>query len=292
MSIEIYYFSGTGNSLYVARQMQAMLPDVRLTPIVSLLERDVIHSESRIIGFVFPNFCLTIPIPMYEFLLKLDLSQADYLFAVCTRGGSPSQAFAYINRLIKPQGKQLQAAMLLTMPWNHPVGKENLPGKNTQIRIGELEAILQEKLPAFCRAVAAGEPDLVEDTDADLELSSGIKLFDLLVSKPFNFKSHRYMYQRIMKFGADETCSGCGTCETVCLSQKIVLQNGRPVWQEEIPCYACYACINYCPQQAVQVLSNGLIKSVSPQLKRYHHAAVGVMDIAAQRGMLSKEETK
>ena len=39
MSIEIYYFSGTGNSLHVAQQLRKRLPDCTLIPILSLVNR-------------------------------------------------------------------------------------------------------------------------------------------------------------------------------------------------------------------------------------------------------------
>lgn len=38
MSTEIYYFSGTGNSFYVASELQKRLPDARLMPIVGFLD--------------------------------------------------------------------------------------------------------------------------------------------------------------------------------------------------------------------------------------------------------------
>ena len=34
MSTEIYYFSGTGNSLFIAKELQKRLPDSMLIPIV------------------------------------------------------------------------------------------------------------------------------------------------------------------------------------------------------------------------------------------------------------------
>ncbi|MHC1782028.1 MAG: hypothetical protein AB9891_04560 [Anaerolineaceae bacterium] len=95
MSIEIYYFSGTGNSLHAARELQCRLPAAVLIPITRLLQDRVIRSHAEVVGLVFPNFCLTIPIPVKEFLTRGDFSSTRYLFAVCTRGGSPSQAFDF-----------------------------------------------------------------------------------------------------------------------------------------------------------------------------------------------------
>ncbi|GAH26880.1 unnamed protein product [marine sediment metagenome] len=51
-------------------------------------------------------------------------------------------------------------------------------------------------------------------------------------------------------FYADSKCTGCGICEKVCLSQKIKMINKKPVWQKNVKCYLCYACLNYCPEQS------------------------------------------
>jgi flavodoxin len=58
MNTEIYYVSGTGNSLHVARELRKRTPEAKLTPIVRLLHQDIIKTGADTIGFVFPNFCL------------------------------------------------------------------------------------------------------------------------------------------------------------------------------------------------------------------------------------------
>lgn len=46
MSPEIYYFSGTGNSLHVAKELQKRIPQTKLISIVSLLKKEVIETSS------------------------------------------------------------------------------------------------------------------------------------------------------------------------------------------------------------------------------------------------------
>lgn len=283
MNTEIYYFSGTGNSLHVARELQERIPGATMTPIVRLLNSGAIQSTADTIGFVFPNFCLTIPIPLHDFLEIADLSSARYIFAICTRGGSPSQAFDYINELLSRQNRRLSAQLNITMPWNHPVGKENLPRLNSADRIAQLESAMRQKLDAFSRYIIAGEEHIQADTDAEIKLPPVAKFFDRLVTRPFNYKSHAYMYREVVHFYNDAQCKGCGVCEKVCLSGKIEIVDGRPAWKKDVPCYACFACINYCAQQAIQVRSNFLVDSHSAENHRYHHQSITYNDIAGQR---------
>ena len=282
MSIDIYYYSGTGNSLYVAREFQKRIPEANLIPIIRLLSRGAIRTSADTVGFVFPNFCLTIPIPVYEFLHKADLASAGYIFAICTRGGSQTEAFDYMDEILEVQGKALNARLDINMPWNHCFGKENLPGMNSAERIAHLEAKMQSQLDDFCRFILMREPYLQKEA-GDYEISAGMKWFDLLVPKSLNYKSHETMYRNLVHFWADTECSGCGICAKVCINERIELVDNKPNWRGDVPCYACFACINYCPRQAIQVQSRFPIRSYSEVNDRYHHKSVTYQDIAGQR---------
>jgi len=51
-NMEIFYFSGTGNSLRIAERI-AKNQGGRTIPIASLEEKNIIHTQSDIIGIVF-----------------------------------------------------------------------------------------------------------------------------------------------------------------------------------------------------------------------------------------------
>jgi ferredoxin len=286
MNMEIYYYSGTGNSLHVARELQMRIPAAKLTAIVHSLRNGCIKTGAEKIGFVFPNFCLTLPIPVHDFLEKADLSSARYIFAICTRGGSQSEAFEYMRQMLKRKKKRLNAQLEVNMPWNHPV-KENLPGLNSEERVSHMELVMQDKLDTFSQAIVGGvdyvQKESQKEVDEEYELSVGMRLFDLLIPKSLNYKSHEYMYQQLVHFYADTKCCGCGTCEKVCLSQKITITDGKPAWNKEVKCYACFACINYCPRKAIQVQSKFPIESNTVVNDRYHHERMNFKDIARQR---------
>ena len=53
MGTEIYYFSGTGNSLVVAKDV-AEKNNGKLVSIPSLMNKKSIKTEADVIGFVFP----------------------------------------------------------------------------------------------------------------------------------------------------------------------------------------------------------------------------------------------
>lgn len=59
--------------------------------------------------------------------------------------------------------------------------------------------------------------------------------------------------------------------------------NKKPEWQNDVKCYFCYACINYCPAQAAQIKTKWYMKSYTNQNGRYPHPYAIVNDIAEQK---------
>jgi ferredoxin len=260
------------------------MPQAELMPIVRLLRQDTVKPSADTVGLVFPNFCMTVPIPLRDFLQRLDLaSTRRYIFALCTRGGSPSEAFEYINEILEKQNKRLNAQLDVNMPWNHMLTENLTATTNSEKMIGQLESVMQDELDLFTKAINAREAYVQPDTDAGFKIPFGIKVFDLLVPKWLNYKLHDYMYQRLVRFYSDSKCTGCGVCEKVCLNKRITLVDQRPVWKQDVRCYACFACINFCPQQAIQIESRFPIQSNTDVNDRYHHPSMTYKDIAEQR---------
>lgn len=105
--VEIYYFSGTGNSLHVAKELQKRIPGANLISIVNLLTKDGIETNGETVGFVFPIHGMTIPIPVKKFIKKLDLKSTKCIFAIATRAGTQHRAFIEIENILNKRGKGL-----------------------------------------------------------------------------------------------------------------------------------------------------------------------------------------
>ncbi|MFX0200735.1 MAG: EFR1 family ferrodoxin [Candidatus Hodarchaeota archaeon] len=106
MSTELYYFSGTGNSLHVARELQKRIPRAKLIPIISLVNEETVTTNGKTIGFMFPHYASTLPKIVYTFIEKLNLESAQYLFAIATRGGTETMAFIEIDKILKKKGEK------------------------------------------------------------------------------------------------------------------------------------------------------------------------------------------
>ena len=267
MNTEIYYFSGTGNSLHVARELESRLPETVLVPMIDALRDDRIETTAETVGLVFPIHNLTIPVPVERFLQRADVRSARYIFAVATRLCS-DRVFLNVDKILARQGKSLDAYFSVEMVCTYTPLFQIPP----QAAIAEMETELQKSLDGIQTTVASRQTHREKDDPLLFLLSR--TLFPLI--RAFMFKVRFPDMAR--SFYADSRCTGCGLCEKVCLSERIRMKDDRPEWIESIDCVYCFACLHYCPVEAVQLRGR---KTVTKG--RYHHPEVKAADIARQK---------
>jgi ferredoxin len=267
--MQLYTFSGTGNSLHAARALAARFPDAAIVPILRALQEDEVKTRAEVVGVVFPIHALTLPWVVRAFLEQADFSSASYIFAVSTRECF-AKVFDDIDRLLARGGKHLDAGFAFEMPQNYiPVFETYSPEECARTEEGMREAL--ERIEA---AVAAREPHRPKDPAWLFPLSHIVMP---LVSAFFRKLRFPNMER---SFYADESCTGCGICESVCPTGKIRLADGKPVWRDSVRCAYCFACLHYCPSAAIQIKGRK-----TAEKGRYHHSAVKAADIAAQKGL-------
>jgi len=267
MTTQIYYLSGTGNSLHVARELQRRLPEADLVPIISVFKDERIETSADTFGLVFPIHNLSAPIAVSRFLQRVDLSSAKYLFAVATRLCS-DKVFLNIDRILKSQGKSLDAYFSIEMPCTY-TPLFTLP---SQEEIMKMENELQKKLDEI-KTIVEHKRASREKDDA-LVFVLGHIIYPLLTAYMYKFR----FPDMARCFYADSKCTGCGICEKVCLSDRIKMKNGKPEWLESIDCLYCFACLHYCPVEAIQIeWRNTITKG------RYHHPEIKASDITRQK---------
>ncbi|MDG6221812.1 MAG: EFR1 family ferrodoxin [Candidatus Bathyarchaeota archaeon] len=267
MSTEIYYFSGTGNSLHVSKELQNRLPKSSLLPIISLLKKEKIKVNAEKVGIVFPIHALTFPWVVKDFLQKIDLESDSYLFAIATRECFAT-VFSKIDKLLANQNRSLDAYLSFEMPTNYVL----MFNTYSQEKIDNAESKMLEKLDSFVQVVNNRETFRPKDNPMYFGLSHVV--YPLLT---YWFQKRRFPKME-RSFYVDNNCSGCGICEQVCLSNKIKIVDKKPVWQENVKCTYCLACLHYCPDCAIQIMGRNTVNR-----GRYHHPDVLATDIINQK---------
>jgi ferredoxin len=258
MTATIYYFSGTGNSLHVARTLAARCKG-RLFNIAGLQDRAEIADHSEAVGLVYPVSFGSMPGPVKDFAGRLKLRGTPYVFAVVTSGaGMPGDALTGIDRLLRKNGSVLSAGFVLAMPDNAYIGMNMITPPDKR------EAILKASEDRLsCIA------DIIDKREtagfADKAATAGrvvMPAMRTVMTRAFRLQK---------KLASTAGCTGCGTCEKLCPTGNISVESNRVIWGDR--CTLCLACFHWCPQQAIR------IGNKSEGIARYHHPAVTVEDM-------------
>lgn len=115
----IFYFTGTGNSLAVARDISDRLGDTKLVSIADAIKENNIDLPYKRIGFVFPVYYSNVPLIVKHFIEKLRFNKSQYIFGVMTFGGSYVKTLSKLNQYITSRGGALSAGFAVHMPGNY-----------------------------------------------------------------------------------------------------------------------------------------------------------------------------
>jgi NAD-dependent dihydropyrimidine dehydrogenase PreA subunit len=281
METEIFYFSGTGNSLYVANQIKLKLGNADVVSIIKQLKLNEIRSTGKIVGVVFPVHALTIPIAVRKFLRKIDLSSAQYIFVVATRLGIVFNDFKGIDSLISKKGHNIDSFFLVNMYSND--SKDKHYKTPTSFEISEIEKKVMIQVDEIANIIKKRKTCINNDNTYLISHPYGKIRNAILEKMVIGLLKLSEKIGGVNYFYNDDKCTGCGICEKVCLSEKIKMEKKMPFWQKNIVCYMCYACLNYCPAHSVQIKDIPGVKSYTKYVGRYNHPYANIAQIANQK---------
>ncbi len=272
MSVTVFYFTGTGNSLAAARTLSARLAEAVVVPLAAILnsgKRYQVKTDKAV--FIFPVYCAGIPALVARALALIDLSKVSYVAAIANCASSAGAALdifaAELQRCCK---KSLAAGWIIYMPGNYTP----LYGSERPDSIVRYLREADNRLLEIACAVKQGAA-------VDYALPAPLALLTGFLWK-INVSCFPYMQKR---FRAERTCTGCGLCAKVCPVGNIVMSaTSRPQWLKK--CEQCMACLQYCPVEAIQCLwwTKGRA--------RYRHPEIAAGEIAAQKSLPEETENR
>ncbi len=224
----IFYFSGTGNSKWVADKIAEKICD-KAYDISELNDIPKLSYEKQI-GFVFPIYAWGVPEPMNLFIKKLKKTNL-FTFAVCTCGANAGLALKKLSSIY-----HLDSSYSVIMPNNYIIGSEL-----------EKKSIILKKLKNAQNDIDKISQNIIEQKNGYF-VKEG--MFPIIKSTFINKGFNKFARSTNHFYVNKEKCNGCGLCATMCPIHTIEMHNGKPTWNDK--CYRCLRCINKCPQVAIQ----------------------------------------
>jgi formate hydrogenlyase subunit 6/NADH:ubiquinone oxidoreductase subunit I/flavodoxin len=242
----VFYFSGTGNTRWVARLL-AEATNERLINMAEAMDSpesahcEVLQTHERI-GIAFPVHSWGMPPIVESFIdrLVLDNFDGNFVYMVCTCGDDIGQTATALSRKLEKRGWQLNSAYSLQMPNTYVC----LPGFDV-----DRDELRDDKL-------SKAKIRMKEICDEIYQRKTGQS--NIVKGKWAWAKSHviRPAFQRMLKNKGDKpfhitpACSGCGLCEKVCPVRNIDFSQAHPQWLGN--CTNCLACYHICPVHAIR----------------------------------------
>jgi len=250
MKTTIYYFSGTGNSLKVAKDIASGLKDAE---IIQICRNNIgfNNTDSKKIGFVFPVYFSGMPFLVKEFIRKVKIPSDAYVYTVVTFGAAAGASISQLEKLLTYKDIKLSAAFKMKMPGNYQVMYSPY-SEAKQKKCFENE---EKKISQIVKSINNSEMAKFSGVGENFMKAVGGMIY-------INFKP----YEMDKNFWTDEKCNVCGLCVKVCPANNIKMNDGKPEWQHK--CEQCVACIQWCPQKSIQY------KKVTVNRGRYHHPDV------------------
>lgn len=249
----IFYFTGTGNSLALAKRIAEEQGEklVSIAKELSDSESTFVYTleEDEIIGFVYPVYAWAPPQLVLDFLDRIRLvGTPSYTFSLCNCAEEEGKTSDLFEKHFRAKGMDLLGVFTAVMPNNYILGFD-----------ADEEAVENRKL-------SRAEDDLkwINETILQRKPDRSMRLlgrFSFVKSYLINKGFNKYGLNP-SKYYAEQTCNGCKLCEQICPVHTIKV-NGTPKWGKS--CTMCFACLNRCPMHAIQLGRRTIGK------KRYVH---------------------
>lgn len=234
----ILYFTGTGNSRYVARKIAEKTGD-ELVSINRILKEKKpsqgLSSETPYV-FVLPTYAWRIPRIIDAFIRRYKFGGSNKVYFVLTCGEDTAKAIEYLKDLCKVKSWELIGFAEVIMPDFYIA----LTSKIDRPQADKIICQSKDRITQVGELINDGKPfNILTPSGVAGKLKSGVE----------NIAFYKF-FIKADGFHTSVKCNGCGQCARTCPLNNITMEHRKPVWGKQ--CTHCMACIQGCPQSAIE----------------------------------------
>ena len=227
----IFYFTSTGNSLAVAKQIGGTL-----ISIPQIIAQETLHYKDDVIGLIFPIYGFGTPKMVHSFLTKFKW-EADYSFVIGTYGNIAGASMLNVQKLAKQYGNQFDYANSLLMVDNY------LPLYDVNDQIAKLPQKKIEENLATILSDIQNRKKLQATSPLHWRATTGIIQF---------LEGAAMSPKQAQRYIVNNNCTQCGICAKVCPTKNITVTD-RVIFGDN--CDWCLGCLHLCPKNAIHMKS-------------------------------------
>ena len=242
----IFYFTGTGNTRWVAKQLaEATGEELYFIPEeLKKQECRYVLKDGERLGFCFPTHGWQPPHIVRQFIRRMVVCsdgasvESHFCYAVTTCGDNMGEAMTILNKELAAKGLSAQSTFAVVMP-------------ESNVCFSFLHLDTKENAQ---RKIETAKERMVHIKEAIVNRQTGIhQLVKGAIPLTYSYIIGGYYNKHLItdkKFWVDEdACIQCGLCARICPVDDI--EQLPPRWKHDGSCTNCLACYHHCPRHAI-----------------------------------------
>ncbi len=235
----IFFFSGTGNTWWVADRIKKQLDlaginaDTVSVDTLTPKKADWWVKSADLVLFGWPVYGSDMPEPMKRFLASLPVvEKGKHVHIFCTQSAFSGDGAWHAHRRFEEKGLAVDSAEHFIMPSNKDGSRSDAHYSRAMDRCGR-------SVERYVGRLLAGEARIRGHYSGALGAVQRL---------PFGGYLHRVQ----ARAHADASkCTGCGMCAALCPAGNITLKDGKAVFAGH--CELCMRCAAFCPAGAISI---------------------------------------
>lgn len=240
--VELYYFSGTGNTYLLAKAMQSEFMSMTIScELKQMSTKKVVINNNSLVGLIFPVAIQATYPNVFAFIKRLPKTNGTPIFMADTLNKFSGGIVGVLKHMLKRKGYMCVAAKEFKMA----------NSMNTKPILNKI--VLQKNNEALTQARAYAR-DILEN-----KVSWKSHYILSLIMNSFSKPKLMWKLTAKMLVIDDSKCTKCSLCINNCPTNSLSMKENKVV-KNNNTCISCMRCANFCPSNSFLLNKKPLVQ--------------------------------